>query len=209
MAILAIAALALFAACGGGLSEAEERYIAGIEHSERGEWEDALADFDAVIDLEPNLALAYANRAVAHSNLRNFDAAVADGTRAIELDPDDPFPYANRGFAHAELGNPDAALADMSRAFDAAIDLDRTLALAYANRGFAHAELGNPDAALADMSRAIDLGSNDFDLFFARGNIHCARGDFALALDDWEVARSLTDNPSNLADLDALVEEEC
>ena len=110
IAVLAIVVLVLGAAC--GLSEAEERYNAGVERSERGEWVEALADYDAAIELDPNGPLPYVNRAADHADLGNFDAALADMTRAIDLGLHEFDSFFVRGRIHCARGDMDRALGD-------------------------------------------------------------------------------------------------
>ncbi len=69
----------------GGLSEAEQRYIAGAEHQEAGRLAEAIEDYDEAIRLDPQLALAYANRAVAYTLLGRDAEAQQDVDRAVVL----------------------------------------------------------------------------------------------------------------------------
>ena len=63
MALFAALALALVGC--GGLSEAEERYNAGVELQEQGSLEEAISEYDEAIRLDPQLADAYNNRGLA------------------------------------------------------------------------------------------------------------------------------------------------
>ena len=182
------------------LADALQHFNAGVTHSEAGRWQDALAEYDAAIERDPNLFLAYVNRAAAHGGLGDHAAALADASRAIELDPTYAAAYVNRAAAfNGGLGDHAAALADASRA----IELDPTDAAAYQDRAVAHRLLGDLGAALADANRAIDLDPDHAFAYRTRGAIHCFRGDIGLARDDWDMARSLTDDPAARAALDA------
>jgi tetratricopeptide (TPR) repeat protein len=48
----------------------------------------AIEEFDAAIEGDPELALAYWRRAEAREALGDLDAAKSDRARAVELDPD-------------------------------------------------------------------------------------------------------------------------
>ena len=46
-----------------------------------------MAGYSKAIELDPNNAVYYANRAAAHIRLENFGLALTDGTQAIEINP--------------------------------------------------------------------------------------------------------------------------
>lgn len=47
----------------------------------------AVAAYSRAIDINPENAVYYSNRAAAHVRLENFGLALSDATKAIELDP--------------------------------------------------------------------------------------------------------------------------
>ena len=154
--IVALSAVALFAAaCGLGLSEAEQRYNAGLEHHEEGRWAEAITEYDAAIESDATLAVAYAGRAGVRMEIGEVDAALADISRAIDLDPDNAKFYSNRAGTLLVLGEYDDAITDSNRA----IELDATLVNVYSIRGRAHVALGNFAEALVDFNRVIELDS--------------------------------------------------
>ena len=118
-------ALAL-TACGDGLSEADDHYNSGAALQEQGRPEEAIAEYDEAIRLDPQLAKAYYNRTFAYDDLGQYQRAIEDYDEAIRLDPQLAEAYANRGFAYTNLGQ-------HQRAIQA---LDEELALAYYNRAF-------------------------------------------------------------------------
>src|SRR2546422_1794503 len=81
-AILAIVALPLFFA-GPGLSEAQNHYNGGTDLADKGQLRDAIAEFDRAIEMDPQLAVAYANRAVAYGKLKDDQHALSDASKAI------------------------------------------------------------------------------------------------------------------------------
>ena len=80
----------------------------------------ALADIDAAIRLDPNVAAAYLNRGVIYKSLGRYVEALTDYDTAIRIDPNYVEAYFNRGIAYGDLGQHVDALAD----YDAAIRLD-------------------------------------------------------------------------------------
>ena len=67
--------------------------------------DDAVADYDEAIRLQPDSAAAYYNRGLAKDALKRYDDAIADYDEAIRLQPDaTPAAYYNRGAAKAAIG---------------------------------------------------------------------------------------------------------
>ena len=66
-------------------------------------YERAIADFDRVIEIKPNHAIAYAYRAFAHHERGEFASAIEDCNRVIELDPQNRRAHDLRDKAQREL----------------------------------------------------------------------------------------------------------
>ena len=110
-----------------------EAYVnRGNAKNSLGRPEDAIADYDQAIRLNPDLAsVTYFNRACAKSKLGRYEDAIADYDRAIRMKPDLVEAYRNRGATNATLNRNEDAIAD----YDRAIELDPDNAEAYFNRG--------------------------------------------------------------------------
>ncbi len=68
---------------------ANNAYNSGIEYLERGQYNQAIVNFDEAIRLDPGLAQAYASSAFAHTLLNDDEAAQRDVEWAIELGYDE------------------------------------------------------------------------------------------------------------------------
>ncbi|MBI3448832.1 MAG: tetratricopeptide repeat protein [Acidobacteria bacterium] len=88
----------------------------GAIASREGRREDALEDFDAALELYPDLEAAYYNRGLEHLKAGDLEEAKADLTKAIELHPLDAQAFNNRGLSNLKLGNPEAARRDFEEA---------------------------------------------------------------------------------------------
>lgn len=77
---------------------------------------DAIADFDAALDLNPRLVYAWYNKGGIFYLLQDFPSAVECYSKAIATDPDFGEAYFNRGLAYLKTGNKSAAFADLSKA---------------------------------------------------------------------------------------------
>ena len=94
------------------LSEAAERFNAGLELVSQGKLEEAIIEFTKVIEFDPNLAKVYYHRGAAYAGKGEYDQAIADFTEAIEIDPEYADVYFNRGLAYKAQGKKADAIAD-------------------------------------------------------------------------------------------------
>ena len=61
----------------------------GLVHFQRGELEEAIADFSEAIRLDPEEALPFYNRGRARSDGGDVEGAIADFEEGARLDPED------------------------------------------------------------------------------------------------------------------------
>ena len=85
---------------------------------DKGKYDDAIADFDKAIALDPNDAAAYGNRGNAYYSKGEVDRAIADYTKAIALDPKLVQARYNRGIAYRKKGDKEQAIADFRKALE-------------------------------------------------------------------------------------------
>lgn len=72
-------------------------------------------DLNAVISINPNMAVAHYNKGNALMAMQNFTEAINAYNKAISLDPSMGEAYFNRGYVYLKIGNIDAATADISK----------------------------------------------------------------------------------------------
>jgi tetratricopeptide (TPR) repeat protein len=116
-----------------------------------------MADYDAAISFQPDLAIAFNNRCVAQAILGRMAEAVSDCDRALQLSPDNAAFLDSRGEAFLRGHDYARAVAD----YDAAIKLSAAQGVGHASsyfgRGIAYSRLGKRDLAEQDFSRALAL----------------------------------------------------
>jgi len=110
----------------------------------------AISDYTAAIELKPDYAEAYNNRGFAYYLKGDFARAISDYTRAIELRPNYPKAYNSRGVAYMQGGY---GAAKSVPDFDRAIELKPDFRYAYINRANARL-IAHPLLALQDFHRA-------------------------------------------------------
>lgn len=158
--------------------------------------EEALGDFDRVIQLEPGNYGALFNRGAINLRLDNYIMALADYDRVIELSVDDHKAHCNRGIAQIGVGEFRRAVGE----FTVAIDLNDDDPYAYYYRALAGLVLGEWNLARSDFEIATNRGVN-CRLWFA---------DRYSSVSEFE-ARYRVSLPSDLADIlsDDPIEQSC
>jgi tetratricopeptide (TPR) repeat protein len=170
------------------LSRAEQRVrLVELARVRGGDLEAALAECQKVLDAEPNLAFAYAVRALIHSQRGDHARCLADCTEAIRRDLREAELFFARAVALDHLGRPQEALADCT----AALQIDPQHANAYHSRGLIRVHLDQPDEALKDFAQAIRLAPEWPLLYLNRAQVFHGRGQLDVALTDYDRAIDL------------------
>jgi tetratricopeptide (TPR) repeat protein len=178
------------------LLEAAQR-LAAWAYNRRGELHlaadrltDAIDDFKAAVELDPECWLAYHNRAVTYAERGQNEAALKDFQRVIELYPALGIAYRNRAELLASIGRTADAIPDYNRALEQFPD-DLELLL---SRGHAFHRLGKYRQALADFDSVVELDASLAEAFTFRGNVYAELSDFERAQQDFEKSIELLPN---------------
>ena len=116
-----------------------------------GEYDRAIADFDASIRLDPANAWTFNNRGSAWYFRGDPDRAIADFDEAIQRDPAYALAYHNRGEVRKDKGDFNGAIAD----YGTAIRLDPDYTAAYTDRALAYQRIGDRARAGQDFRAAL------------------------------------------------------
>ncbi len=128
----------------------------GRNYLNRGDYDQAIADFNEVLQLNSTSAPAYFSRGRANKLKGNYDQALADYNEAIRLNPQMVAAYVNRGQIYNMADHYDDAIAD----FNQALQLDPERPIPYLDRGVAYGAKGEYDKALADFNSAVEIDPN-------------------------------------------------
>jgi lipoprotein NlpI len=90
-------------------------YNRGTAYGHKGEYDKAIADYDAALRLKPDDPAAFSNRGSAYRHKGEYDKAIADSDTVIRLNPNYPFAYLNRGVANFYLARFPAAASDFEK----------------------------------------------------------------------------------------------
>lgn len=156
----------------------------------KGDYDRALAEYDAAVRLDPANPASFLSRGCARGQKRQWAEAVADFDEVVRLSPRNAWGFYNRGYARAQLGELGKAIRD----FDEAVRLDPRHALAFHNRGNARFDSGDLDRAVADYDAAARLDPTHAPTFLARGAARAAKRDYAAAERDFSAAARLDAN---------------
>ena len=178
--------------------DADLYFQRGIALSNLEQFDEAIADFDKALSLDPQHAGAQLYRAQIQSAIAgilndrgclhiesgNLTLALEDFDEAIRLDPTNAITYSNRGALHSKLGQLQRAIED----YGAAIRCDPDYANSYANRAFVYYKLGEYEKGIADCEQALALRPNHSNTYINRGHCFAGLGDSERAAADFRFA---------------------
>ena len=139
----------------------------------------AIEDFSKVIQLQPERAEAYVERAAARLDQEDYSGAAADCEEVLKRDPRIALAYSMRARSLVHAGSLDRALEDLNRAVELAPDQSN-----YFQRAATYQALGQHKRALADLDEVIALRPDGSQAYFARSKSRRAIGDVAGADQD-------------------------
>lgn len=174
----------------------------GFALYEAGQYAEAVARLDVVLERHPNDVEALIKRGGGHLRLGRPSKALGDFDRIIHRDPMNPSGHANRGIALVMLGRHDEAEAEFTRAirlWDVPLNGARSIgggraaiaeakATAYAGLAQVHHRTGRNEEALAEYDQAILIYGSDPTSHIGRGDVYRALGDLSRALADFDEA---------------------
>jgi len=162
--------------------EAEQRIERAQQLSDSQRFEEALAEIDVALSINPNHATWHAQRGYLLEELERWEEAADAYDAAIRLDPEDADIATALGAALGRLGRHTKALAvfeDLARRYP---DLEP----AYCHRIGIYTELGRHDAAEEMFYLAQELDDYCPHCFFAIGGSLLARGQTDRAIYCWK-----------------------
>lgn len=178
--------------------KAQEYLSAGNALLQKGDAEQATAQFGKVIELLPQLSIGYINRGLAYASVGKHAEALADADKALALADAGPSPKAYRAMAFQIRGHVYYSQREYKRSIEAysyAIDLEPTNAKFHNGRGIAHMALEEYEHALRDFGKTIELDPHLTQPYVNRSVVHKRMKDNAAAIRDLDVALSM--DPSN------------
>ena len=143
---------------------AADWYQKGLQLSQRGQYEKAIASYTEALKRNHALTDAYNQRGFAYYKLQKSGDAFNDYAKAIQQDDQQATPYYYRGLTRFSLGYIESAIADYTQA----IQRNENHGQSYYQRGIAYADINEHRLAMADFTTAEEL-------FLAQGNTQRSR----------------------------------
>ena len=201
--------------------EARAHYLMGLKEQAEGRLENAIAQFDAALAIQPDFPEALCSGGYILQITGHRDGALAFYSRAIELAPDYFDALYNRGCIYFALARLPEAIADFEQAvalrpdgaaaaanlgaalyqkgrlveaverLQGALLLDPELVEAELNLGSALRRLGREDEAGEAFWRAAVMQPDCAEAFCGLGIIARGKGDFAKAMEYYDCALAL------------------
>ena len=199
----------------------------GLEENNKGNFEEAVAEYDMAINKNSNDAEAYNLRGKAYFSLERYNDTLKDYNEAIRINPDYAEAYFNRGMLNDERKKYEDAISDFTKAlslkpnyddalfhrgrmnfllnqnvkalddFSEVIKLDSDSASAYCFRGIVRNELEQYHAAIRDLTKSINLDNTLILSYYERANANFFLGRSEEATSDLEKALALGKEQNN------------
>jgi lipoprotein NlpI len=123
----------------------------------QGRTDDAIGIYSDVIKIDPNHAMAHADRGTAYAMTSKLDLAKADLEKSFALGYKEPSAFSTAGTVSMQLKDYPKAL----DYFGKALKLDPKYAFAYYNRSKALHEVGDNKGAVEDLETCLKLKPDD------------------------------------------------
>ena len=173
------------------LTPSEYKNRGSLAH-ERGDYKDAITDYDIAIDKDPNYAEAYYLRGCAQLSLKQQEESIVDFDDAIRLNLNRAEAYYERGRAKYGLKRYEEAIVD----FDGAIHLSIENPRVYYWRGRAKYLLERYGEAIVDFDEVVRLDPKHKEAYYWRGRAKYGLKQYEEAIVDFDGAIHLSiENP--------------
>ena len=170
-------------ACRTETDKAARLFDEGLAAMDKEDYNKAVDLFTEVIKEDPDMAVAYNNRALAFIQVGNLYLAREDLLLALEIEETAEY-YNNL----AQIDIKESKLRDAIDHFTSAIELDSRVPEYYSGRASAYQQLDYDEKAISDYTQAIALGQKDQILYNNRGIAYMDVGEYAKAAADFTTA---------------------
>jgi len=198
------------AACGGGAPEtptqipptptpvatptlsAADHIDLGLDYLDQGQFDEAIAAFEAAIRLDPDDALAHYNLGRIYYLQDQMEQAAAAFEEAIQIDPEMAEAHTNLGAVYRAQGKTEEAIA----ACETAIQLDPNDDMAHYNLALAYYDLEQLDQAVAAYGAALRINPENADAHYNLARAYYEQGKLDEAVVAWKKAAEIEPDDS-------------
>jgi tetratricopeptide (TPR) repeat protein len=152
LGVMALMLLLSLTAC-GDRATADDHFQKGNEFAQAGELEKAIAEYEAVLEKDPDHVSAMSNLGVVYYNLGQLEEAIEYYQKAIGAAPEDADIHSNLAAAYVQQMQLDKALQE----YQEAVKLNPELAEAHFGLGVVHFQMSRGDEAIIAFERFLEL----------------------------------------------------
>ncbi len=202
------------------------RGLRGVELAKKGMFDEAMAEFDAAVKMQPDYLEGHVDAAAVLLDKGMLDEAMVRLNKVLQLDPEQWHAHCNLGVILARKGRLDEAIAHYETAlelnpnysdaraamgstfmakgmleeatfhFQQAVNLDPFNPLNYCDLGNVLLQRGMPDGAVKQFTRALEINPQFVDARIMLANALTAQGAFRPAVT--QLQRALAIRPNDL-----------
>ncbi|MFA5008693.1 MAG: tetratricopeptide repeat protein [Candidatus Omnitrophota bacterium] len=171
----------------GEVKEAQEYFQKGINYFREKKYNDAIAEFEKALKVDPNLAEGYYGLGYAYCSKNQCEASLPYFKKAIELSPNYVDAYNGMAYAYNILGKYTDTISYYLKAEKLKADnLDALNGL-----GYAYASIGKYEDALSYFKKAIKVNPEYAPAYSGLGALYYSLGQFLDAKENFIKARDL------------------
>ena len=161
---------------------AGEHLDRGNDYLDQGQFDQAIAEFQAAIQLDPSDARAHYNLGLAYQKQGKLDEAAAAYLEALQTDPDIGDAHNNLGLVYDTQGKPDQAIAEYQEAIRINPDDDA----AHYNLALSYYHQGQLEQAIAQYQETVRLNPDHADAHYNLGRAYYEQGQLDEAIVAWK-----------------------
>jgi Tfp pilus assembly protein PilF len=154
----------------------------GNDYLDQGQFDQAIAEFQAAVQLDPDLTNAHYNLGLAYQKQGKLDEAAGAYQAAIQLDPNLSDAHNNLGLIYDAQGKVDQAIAE----YQEAIRIDPEDDMAHYNLALSYYHQGELEPAIAEYKETIRLNPDHADAHYNLGRAYYEQGKLDEAIVAWK-----------------------
>jgi tetratricopeptide (TPR) repeat protein len=166
---------------------AGDSFNQGVVSALRGNYKEAIENYDQAIQIKPDWARAYYKRGQARLGTKDYKEAIEDFNQALRIEPNFAKSYSGRCIVRFHQGDYQGAIEDCTQALK--INFRLTEALYY--RGLARFKLNNHQDGVKDCQKALRLSPSqtfldDAQAYYFRAFVRSQLKDYQGAIKDYD-----------------------
>ena len=163
----------------------EEHFQKGNDYIKNGQFDKAVAEFEAVLKADPERISALTNLGVAYYNVGRLDEAIAQYQKALEIGPDDADIHSNMAAAYVQKNDLVQGMAEYQKA----IKINPELSQAHFGLAVVYLQQGQNDQASEELLKFQKYDDGMDPIATAQAYVYLG----AIYLDEGELEKALVE----------------